>query len=129
LFLAADGASINGMVRWDGSAWEAMGVMAGWTGVGVYALASYEAGATAQLFAGGGFTSVDGEVSAHLARFGALCAAGDLDEDGDVDFADMSALLEGWGPCPACPPSCAGDVDGDCEVGIVDFLTLLTNWK
>ncbi len=126
LFLAADGVSVNGIARWDGSVWEAMG---GGMSSGVYALASYESGVTAQLFAGGGFTTVDGEVSAHLARFGTLCAPGDLDEDGDVDSDDMSALLEGWGPCPACPPSCAGDVNGDCEIGIVDFLTLLTNWS
>ncbi len=127
LFETAGGTAAHFIARWDGSAWESMGGGMDWM---VYSVESYGAGVTGQLFAGGDFTTVDGEISAHLAHFGALCSPGDLDEDGDVDLEDMASLLDEWGPCPVpCPPACAGDVNGDCEVNIVDFLTLLSNWK
>ncbi len=54
--------------------------------------------------------------------------AGDIDHDCQVGIIDFLALLQAWGPCPSCPPSCAADLDGDCTVGITDFLTLLGNW-
>src|SRR6185295_5676213 len=39
---------------------------------------------------------------------------GDIDEDGDVDAADLAILLGAWGPCAACDP-CPSDLDGDCD--------------
>ncbi len=52
---------------------------------------------------------------------------GDLDNDGDVDNADLSILLGSWGAY-ACPPLIAADLDMDCEVGTPDLAILLGNW-
>jgi hypothetical protein len=49
---------------------------------------------------------------------------GDIDGDGDVDTADLLALLGAWGPCEGCPE----DLDGDGVVNTADLLTLLGNW-
>ena len=49
---------------------------------------------------------------------------GDIDGDGDVDTADLLALLAAWGPCPDCPE----DINGDGVVNTTDLLTLLANW-
>ncbi|MCA9291456.1 MAG: S8 family serine peptidase [Phycisphaerales bacterium] len=49
---------------------------------------------------------------------------GDLDGDGDVDPADLAALLSAWGACPGCP----ADLDGDGTVGPADLAVLLGNW-
>jgi uncharacterized membrane protein len=49
---------------------------------------------------------------------------GDIDEDGDVDTADLLALLAAWGPCEGCPE----DIDGNGVVNTADLLILLANW-
>jgi hypothetical protein len=49
---------------------------------------------------------------------------GDLDGDGDVDTADLLALLADWG----CAGDCLGDVDGDGDTDTADLLMLLANW-
>jgi hypothetical protein len=49
---------------------------------------------------------------------------GDIDGDGDVDTADLLALLAAWGPCENCPE----DLDGNGVVDTADLLTLLANW-
>jgi len=49
---------------------------------------------------------------------------GDIDGDGDVDTADLLALLAAWGPCEGCPE----DIDGNGVVNTADLLTLLANW-
>lgn len=53
-----------------------------------------------------------------------VCIPGDLDCDGDVDGADLGALLSVWGPCPGC----AADLDGDGEVNGADLGALLALW-
>jgi hypothetical protein len=50
--------------------------------------------------------------------------AGDIDGDGDVDTADLLALLAAWGPCGDCPE----DIDGNGTVNTADLLILLANW-
>jgi carboxypeptidase A2 len=49
---------------------------------------------------------------------------GDLDGDGDVDFQDLLALLNAWGPCGACDE----DLDADGDVDFADLLILLAAW-
>jgi len=48
--------------------------------------------------------------------------AGDI--DGDVDAADLLALLAAWGPCEDCPE----DINGNGVVNTADLLILLGNW-
>ncbi|TVQ31492.1 MAG: esterase family protein [Phycisphaeraceae bacterium] len=57
--------------------------------------------------------------------FGGLCCCpADLNGDGLVGSADLSALLGSWGPCPGC----AADLDGDGVVGAGDLAALLGSW-
>ena len=49
---------------------------------------------------------------------------GDFDGNGSIGFADLSSLLNAWGPCPGCPE----DLSGDGSVGFADLSTLLNNW-
>lgn len=54
---------------------------------------------------------------------------GDLDQDGDVDLADLGLLLSSYG-CPEPPQSghCAGDADGDGDTDLADLGLLLANY-
>jgi len=50
--------------------------------------------------------------------------AGDVNNDGEIAFDDLLAILSSWGPCA----SCAADLDQDGVVGFSDLLLVLTNW-
>ncbi len=52
---------------------------------------------------------------------------GDLDDDGDVDLADLVLLLAAFGPCPDGAP-CPADLDADGAVDALDLLILLDQW-
>lgn len=54
-----------------------------------------------------------------------ITAAGDLDADGDVDGADLGALLGAWGPCVGCP----ADLDGNGSTDGADLGILLAGWS
>ncbi len=54
---------------------------------------------------------------------GGVCA-GDVDNTGRVDFADLLALLGAWGVCDGCPE----DLDGDGLVTFADLLIVLGAW-
>jgi len=60
---------------------------------------------------------------------GSPTAAGDLDGDGVVGFADLLLMLSAWGACPPEPMNCPADLDGDDQVGFSDLLVLLTAWS
>jgi hypothetical protein len=49
---------------------------------------------------------------------------GDVNQDNQVDFADLILILANWGACE----SCESDVDGDDIVGFSDVLAVLTGW-
>ena len=49
---------------------------------------------------------------------------GDVDGNGEVNTADLLALLGSWGPCEDCP----ADFDGDGDVDAADLLALLGAW-
>lgn len=73
--------------------------------------------------------STGGEVVASHDSFQHSLAPGppgpDLDDDGDVDAADLAILLGAWGPCPA---SCWADLDLDGVVNAADLAILLGAW-
>jgi hypothetical protein len=50
------------------------------------------------------------------------CTAGDFDRDGDVDAADLAALLANWGSAGAT------DLDGDGTTAASDLAVVLANW-
>lgn len=50
--------------------------------------------------------------------------SGDLDRDGRVDGADVSALLAAWGSCSAC----VADINGDGVVDGVDLGAMIGSW-
>ena len=50
---------------------------------------------------------------------------GDVDEDGDVGFSDLTLVLQNWGPCP---PPCGWDVDHSGAIEFGDVAMLLLNW-
>ncbi len=52
-----------------------------------------------------------------------LCP-GDIDDDGDIDAADLAALLSAWGDQPDDP----ADLDGDGDVDAADLAALLGAW-
>jgi len=47
---------------------------------------------------------------------------GDLDNDGDVDLADLALLLANYGEGPC------GDLDGNGSVDLADLALLLANY-
>jgi len=51
--------------------------------------------------------------------------AGDLNEDGCVDQADLGIMLGDWG---CAGGNCAGDADGDGDTDQADLGILLSNW-
>lgn len=51
----------------------------------------------------------------------------DFNGDGNVDGADLAALLASWGPC-ADGADCPNDISGDGAVDGADLATLLANW-
>jgi len=55
--------------------------------------------------------------------FGSPCP-GDLDDDGDVDLADLAELLSNYGATGASPED--GDLDGDGDVDLSDLAELLS---
>lgn len=63
------------------------------------------------------------EVDAVVAVRGAARSP-DLDGNGSVDGADLSALLGSWGAC-----SCAADLDADDDVDGADLSALLGSWS
>jgi hypothetical protein len=53
----------------------------------------------------------------------------DLNQDCSVGFADLSILLNAWGPCSPPPPAfCLGDLNGDGGIGFADLAIMLSEW-
>jgi len=63
----------------------------------------------------GGFHAIEPEIAS---------CVGDIDNSGEVNVADLLALLAQWGNCPGCP----ADLNNDAFVDVSDLLTLLGAW-
>jgi hypothetical protein len=48
----------------------------------------------------------------------------DLNDDGEIGFADLTVLLGSWGPCD----DCVADIDNDRTVGFDDLVAMLAHW-
>ncbi len=51
----------------------------------------------------------------------------DMNGDGVVDGADITAFFSQWGSCVAC--DCTGDFNHDCSVDATDLALLLSSWS
>lgn len=56
--------------------------------------------------------------------FDCIGPTGDIDQDGQVNGADLGRLLGQWGPCAGCE----SDLNGDGVVNGADLGILLSNW-
>jgi len=81
-FTTAGGVSANGIAKWDGTQWSALG--SGMNAGVVWALTAYNG----ELIAGGNFTTAGGQVSAYWARWGCPCPA-DCDQNRVLDLFDF----------------------------------------
>ena len=54
--------------------------------------------------------------------------AGDLNDDGLVDSADLGLLLTAWGSCGKAGPGCFADLDANGVVNAADIGLLLVEW-
>ena len=50
---------------------------------------------------------------------------GDIIGDGVVNVADLLAVIQSWGVCPA---SCAADLNGDGRVDVADLILVIAHW-
>ena len=68
-FDSAGGVLAEGIARWNGTSWSAVGSGMGGPDPSVASLASWDDGSGAKLFAGGEFTFAGGQVAQHVARW------------------------------------------------------------
>ncbi len=153
-FTSAGGVRANGVAKWDGGSWSALGSGIDVSGRnGVFALAAYDDGSGPALYAAGLFTTA-GEASVNsIARWDgtswatlgegvggyeptvwALTVFDDKSGSGPGLFAGgeftsaggmSSQRIAKW---VGCAGAVVGDLDGDGTVGITDLLILLGSW-
>ncbi len=76
----------NGIARWDGAAWNAMG-----TGIGPFSGVAALTVHGGELIAGGGFHTAGGQFSPHWAHWGCACYP-DCTADGQLTVADFGCF-------------------------------------
>lgn len=131
-YLPIVGGPGNHVAAWDGDSWSTLG-----TGfnIGAWAVAVFDDDADGPdppaLYVGGEFTVVDSVPIQHLARWGCPritpppCA--DANGDGDVNFADITAVLANFGE-DYSPGTGMGDANGDGVVTFGDITAVLSAW-
>ena len=72
-------------------------------------------------------TAQYGEVEDYTIRVeaGSTPCVGDVNDDGEVDAADLGLLSGSWGSCPS---PCAADLNGDGDVDAADLGLLIGAW-
>jgi hypothetical protein len=89
-----EGAAASGIARWDGTSWSPLGegISTGMYGV-VRAMATFDDGLGAALFAGGEFTVAGGLEVGNIARWGCPTCYADCNTDGSLDFFDFVCFI------------------------------------
>ncbi len=142
-FTAPEGAS-QGIARWDGEAWHALG---GGLSFGSYNVCGIAPGAldlevfdddgdgpnAAALFVAGRFLRAGADSAWAIAKWGCADSAplppcpGDANADGAVNFADITSVLTNW--LAAYPNNASpGDANHDAVVNFADITAVLTNF-
>jgi hypothetical protein len=133
-FTIAGGVVVNGIARWDGAEWSALGDGVE-NSIIVNAVVAFDdgAGGGSSLYIGGEF-SVSPTGDSYLARWGgcndAVCP-GDIAPqprgDGHVTISDITFVITAFGlPCDNCPQDFVPQPDGDNQVTIADITAVLT---
>jgi hypothetical protein len=52
----------------------------------------------------------------------------DVNVDGEVNVADLLAVINGWGACPSDPEPCAADIDLNGMINVADLLAVINAW-
>jgi hypothetical protein len=127
-FTLSDGRVVNHIARWDRNEWRAFR-QGGTDRVGVTpgspAFAATDFGDAGRMIVGGEFTDAAGADANRIARW-TICAdlsipcSGDTNDDGEVDLADLNAVLANFGQV-----SDDGDTNGDGTVDLADLNTVL----
>lgn len=149
-FTSAGGASANGIAKWNGTSWQALGP--GLSGGSVNTMCGFDDGYGPKVYVGGSFTSSGGQSinrvavwnGASWAQVGAglgaevrafavfndgLCRGADLWVAGA--FATSPAndkYVARWAGCPIGGSGIIGDFDGDGGVNGADLGILLSQW-
>ncbi len=130
-FNAAGGAAANGIAKWNGSSWSALG--SGMNGE-VAALTIFNDGLSNApvLYAGGNFTTAGGVLSSRMARWEGCSLAsepcpGDANNDDVIDHDDFAAVIANWSAMYS-PGTGPGDANADGFVDFDDITTVLANW-
>ena len=155
VFTTADGQTVNGIAKWDNTAWTALATPTG-TGVSgwVGALAAFDEGTGTALYTGGSYLQAGGLTANHIAKWdgtGWLSLAGPSETGvGGVDVPYIGAMMafdDDTGPALyigghfttaggvtvnhiarwSCPASCGpADLDGDGVLGQADIVLFVT---
>jgi hypothetical protein len=91
------------------------------------ALTEADCGQAGAAWMGPGSTCADGNNNGQFDECKPPAPDSDLNDDGEVNGADLGILLLAWGQCRE-GPSCAADLTGDGAVDGADLGELLLNW-
>ncbi len=94
-FVTAGGLSVNGIARWNGSAWSALG--SGVTNGAVHTLLGFDDGSGPALYAGGDFEMMDGQFALGLAKWDGTSWI-PLGSATGFDFRTLAAFGDSGGP-------------------------------
>jgi hypothetical protein len=117
----ADGVTVDGIARWDGSAWHAVGASPLEAGLGVGHLAVLSTHEFQGNLVAAGLSFDDG--STFLATYTPACCRVDFDADGHVAVADIFAFLNAW-----FAGDSRTDFDNDGHIAVADIFAFLNAW-
>ncbi len=132
-FTTAGGVQVNYIAKWDGTDWSPLN---GPGGIGVNsevsALTVFDDGTGPALYAGGSFTTAGGMPVNRIAKWRGCASTptpcpGDADNDGAVDFDDITSVLANWS-ANYTPGTGPGDANNDGVVDFNDITAVLANW-